>query len=112
MARNDTMSHTGENNSRPADRIADEGYRWSAAGENIAMGYRDAESAVNGWKNSPGHNRIMLSNYEHIGVGVTESARTGKRHWCAVFANPRSSVRSGEFQLVPLDVEESGPLSE
>ena len=39
-------------------------------GENIAMGYGDAESVVEGWMNSSGHKVTMLDNrYQYLGVG-------------------------------------------
>ena len=43
-------------------------------GENIAMGYGDAESVVEGWMNSSGHKVTMLDNrYQYLGVGFYES---------------------------------------
>ncbi len=45
-------------------------YSWTAAAENIAAGYFDAQSAFNGWVNSPGHYSNMMSPmvYE-VGIG-------------------------------------------
>lgn len=34
--------------------------RTARIGENIAMGYRDAQGAFDGWRSSPGHNNNML----------------------------------------------------
>ena len=33
------MTHTGSDGSDAGQRISREGYRWSAWGENVAMGY-------------------------------------------------------------------------
>ena len=53
----------------PADRCRAEGYE-SGVGENIAFGYPTAESVHNGWYNSSGHHRNMVSaGYHQIGVG-------------------------------------------
>lgn len=45
-------------------------YTWTAAAENLAAGYFDAQSAFNGWVNSPGHYSNMMSAlvYE-VGIG-------------------------------------------
>ena len=44
-------------------------------GENIAMGYGDAESVVEGWMNSSGHKVTMLDNrYQYLGVGGNPDA--------------------------------------
>jgi uncharacterized protein YkwD len=109
MAENNKMSHLGKGGSSPSGRISDEGYRWSSAGENIAMGYRTAESTVTGWKNSAGHNRIMLGGYKHVGIGVAMSPR-GSLYWAAVFATPAAATRSGKSMLS--EVVTSGPISD
>lgn len=46
----------------------DVSYGW--AGENIAYGYPTAANVMNGWMNSDGHRRNILSaNFSHIGIG-------------------------------------------
>lgn len=46
------------------------GIKYSAAGENIAMGQKTPEEVVKGWMNSPGHRaNIMSTSFTHIGVG-------------------------------------------
>lgn len=86
MASAGKLSHTG-NNAGPADRVSNAGYSWSAVGENIAMGYQTVEGVFNGWKNSPGHNAIMLGNYIEVGIGYNSSKGP---YWTAVFAIPRT----------------------
>jgi uncharacterized protein YkwD len=44
-------------------------YPITQAGENIAAGHRTPEELVNGWLNSPGHRRNILSTSWEIGVG-------------------------------------------
>lgn len=52
-------------------RLVAVGYRWSAAGENIASGFRDPWGVVRGWMGSPDHCRIILGpQYADLGVGV------------------------------------------
>jgi uncharacterized protein YkwD len=52
-------------------RLAAVGYRWSAAGENIASGFTDPWGVVRGWMGSPDHCRNILNpSYADLGVGV------------------------------------------
>ena len=54
------------------------------AGENIAIGYGNAESVMNGWMNSPGHkSNILDADYTHIGIGCYEEG--GIRYWVQMF---------------------------
>ena len=42
---------------------------YHTAGENIAMGYGDADSVMDGWMNSPGHRaNILNEDFSRIGV--------------------------------------------
>lgn len=94
MVKNETLDHVGENDSRPADRVRAEGYKWQAAGENIAMGYRTPESVMKGWMNSNGHRTNILGNYQEIGLGHAVNARKGWHYWTTVFATPSGSIRA------------------
>jgi uncharacterized protein YkwD len=44
-------------------------------GENVAYGFTDAESVVNGWLNSPAHRQNIEGNYTHSGFGVFQNAQ-------------------------------------
>ena len=84
----DKMSHTGTDGSNPGDRIARAGYGFSAWGENVAAGYPDAASAMNGWMNSPGHRaNILNGNFTQIGVGLA-SAADGTTYWTMTLGRP------------------------
>lgn len=97
MRSNGRLSHRGENGSSVSGRIVAQGYRWSAAGENIAAGYSSAQSVTSGWMGSSGHRRNILNDsYVHCGFGKSGN------YWCAVFARP-----SGGRKLA---VQEPGPL--
>jgi len=46
-------------------------YQWNHLGENIAADFNTAEGAMNGWLNSPSHQKnILNSDYQDIGVGA------------------------------------------
>ena len=53
-------------------------------GENIAYGYSTPAQVVNGWMNSEGHRKIILSaSYSKIGVGCYSSG--GVLYWSQFF---------------------------
>ncbi len=82
MSENNKLSHTGENNSSAGDRITAEEYTWNAYGENIAEGYTTEEAVVQGWLDSEGHcKNIMSGNFSEMGVALTGT------YWTQVFAN-------------------------
>jgi uncharacterized protein YkwD len=87
MAENNYFSHTGQDGSSPGDRISAAGYDWRTYGENIAAGYRDAETVMDGWLTSAGHcANIMNSSFEDIGVGVANGNGSYGIYWTQVFA--------------------------
>jgi uncharacterized protein YkwD len=74
---------------RPEDRLAAAGYPWQAYGENLAFGYPDARSAVDGWMNSPGHRaNIVGTAFTEIGTGHATDA-SGRTYYAQVFGRPR-----------------------
>lgn len=77
------FSHTSPTYGSPFDMMSRFDIRYRTAGENIAMGYRTAESVVEGWMNSPGHRANILSkNYTRIGVGYIADGS----YWTQLFA--------------------------
>ena len=70
MQQNNYFSHTSPTYGSPFDMLKQFNISYSAAGENIAMGYTTAEAVVDGWMNSPGHKANNLNpTYTHLGVG-------------------------------------------
>ncbi len=73
MACNNFISHTGSDGSRPADRVAAQGYSFTWIGENIYAGgdsYNAPEQAFAWWMNSTPHRENILgANYQSIGIG-------------------------------------------
>lgn len=92
MVANDFFSHTGSDGSEPWDRMSEQGYRWSRAGENIAAGYSDAAAATRGLLDSPGHcQNIMNPAFTEIGVGVATGDSDYGIYWTQKFGTPRIS---------------------
>lgn len=84
METNDYFSHEGLNGSRFWDRTEDAGYMGSPAGENIAVGQRDAEAVHTSWMNSEGHrNNILNSRITEMGLG------NSGRYWTQIFGVAR-----------------------
>ncbi|MEO5659234.1 MAG: CAP domain-containing protein [Polaromonas sp.] len=91
MARHSYFSHTGRDGSRVAERASRAGYPWRAIGENIAAGQMNAEVAVQGWVNSPGHcANLMSRDYTEMGAAfaVNEQSKAGI-YWVQVFGAAR-----------------------
>jgi len=61
-----------DNFSERAQALKDRGAKMVA--ENVAYGYRSAESVVNAWLNSPGHRRVIEGQYTHSGFGVLKNS--------------------------------------
>jgi len=52
------------------ERFEEAGYTNLESGaENIAVGYGDCSSLVEGWMNSPSHRKNILKDFKHLGCG-------------------------------------------
>jgi uncharacterized protein YkwD len=81
MDKNNNFSHFGTDNSSPDDRAKDAGFnKTENFGENIGMGYISISHAMEGWLNSPGHCKGIMSP-ETLYIGA---AKSGKM-WCQAF---------------------------
>lgn len=82
------FSHTSPTYGSPFDMMKSFGIRYTAAGENIAKGYMNPTSVMNGWMNSPGHKaNILNSSFTEIGVGYVSGAN-GSGYWVQMFIRP------------------------
>lgn len=83
MARRRTLTHTGTGGTSVADRIRAQGYCFRMAAENIATGYRDLPAVIQGWMQSAGHRRNILSTgASEFGLGEAGG------YWTLVLAGP------------------------
>lgn len=92
--------------SKPAE--ISQGSYGSAGYENAAWGYATPAAALEGWKNSPGHNAVILNEgswasltWKAIGVGVDEIHRT----WFLWFAGAEDPGATPVACDVPVTVE-------
>jgi uncharacterized protein YkwD len=90
MARLDRLSHELPETETPtlSDRARAAGYRFSMLGENIAFNYFSPSQAVDGWLDSEGHRRnILTAEYTQIGVSMTYNS-FGQPYYVQVFGRP------------------------
>jgi uncharacterized protein YkwD len=88
MAASKVFSHTGPDGSTPGQRARSSGYRSSAVGENLAVGYPDLPQVLAAWLESPGHRANLLDpRHRHIGVASVPSA--DGIYWVQVFGQAR-----------------------
>lgn len=72
----DYFSHDASDGSGPGDRLDAAGIDCTGWAENIAYEYdssfspEDADSIVQGWIDSPGHERNLVGDYNEQGIGV------------------------------------------
>jgi uncharacterized protein YkwD len=77
------IDHEGSDGASVTDRIERQEYAWSAAGENVALGFESVDAVVEGWLASEGHCvNLMRPVFTDLGVGRADD------FWAIVFAAP------------------------
>lgn len=85
MVSKNYFSHTSPAYGSPFTMMIHYGVKFSAAGENIAMGQQTPQAVMNAWMNSPGHRANILSAvYNQIGVGMAKNS-SGVLYWTQEF---------------------------
>ena len=90
IAQTGVLEHVILSGPYPTPRIRAEaaGYAWDVLGENLALGFSDAPSAVAAWMRSPGHRaNILGGSYSETGVVLTPDAR-GRLIFVQTFGAP------------------------
>lgn len=88
MATKNYFSHQSPTYGSPFTMMQNFGLRFSAAGENIAMGQNTPQQVMTAWMNSAGHRANILSAaYTQIGVGVARN-KSGVYYWTQDFMKP------------------------
>ena len=79
------FSHTSPKGLSPWYWFTKAGYKYSAAGENLARGFSESEYVHQAWMNSPTHKaNILNSNYKDIGIAIIKGTVNGKETTVAV----------------------------
>ena len=91
MAENDYFSHTGPEGAGIEQRVGNQDYVWQAVGENIAAGHTSVSAVVEGWLDSPGHCRnIMTEAFTEMGMAKAEDPESRySTYWTQTLGNPR-----------------------
>ncbi len=103
MAEQNYLGHTGSGESTDKtgadlnkkslfyERIAHNGYKSQASGENVAGGYSTTADVMKGWLESPGHCRnIMSPDFTEVGMAyVKKSGTQYTYYWTQDFGTPR-----------------------
>ena len=86
MMERDYFAHENLSGEDPGTRMTNAEYPWMSYGENIAYGYASPAEVVDGWHQSPGHCRNMMSDwFDEIGVGIYSEA--GGIYWTQNFGS-------------------------
>ncbi|MEK7546792.1 MAG: CAP domain-containing protein [Patescibacteria group bacterium] len=79
MAEKGYFAHTSPDGVAPWYWFADVGYKFSYAGENLAVNFIDSSDVVNAWMSSPSHRENVLSvNFTEIGVAAAKGIYKGR----------------------------------
>ncbi|PLX27473.1 hypothetical protein C0581_03430 [Candidatus Parcubacteria bacterium] len=71
MAEKEYFEHVGPDGRGLKDYMGTVEYEYKYAGENLAMGFADAQSLVNAWVNSPTHYANLIdTDYSEFGIGM------------------------------------------
>jgi hypothetical protein len=91
MAKNGYFAHTSPEGKTPWYWLAQVGYRYQYAGENLAINFSDSKDVTNAWMNSPTHRaNIVKDKYTEVGTGIATGIYEGKEtvFVAQVYANP------------------------
>lgn len=91
LAKSDRISHTGSDGSDPWARVKVTGYRANLAAENVGAGQRSFAEVLQGWKDSPRHNKnLLLADAVHMGIALETSPNSRyQTFWTLVLGKPR-----------------------
>jgi uncharacterized protein YkwD len=94
MAHLNKLSHTLPESRLPtlSDRARFVGYSFGRLAENVAQGYPNAETVVQGWMTSSGHRHNLLdADVVETGIGIAR-APGGGVYYCQVFGRRLTSL--------------------
>jgi hypothetical protein len=79
MLANNYWAHTSPSGTTPWKWLADVGYNYDVAGENLAKNYPTATATVDAWMVSETHRaNILNSKYQDVGFGVVDGMLDGR----------------------------------
>ncbi|MFA5996383.1 MAG: CAP domain-containing protein [Candidatus Paceibacterota bacterium] len=95
MAANGYFAHVSPDGKTPWYWLEQVGYRYSYAGENLAVNFTDSVDVESAWMESPTHRaNIVKPQYTHVGFGTAHGMYEGQETTFVVefFATPSTTV--------------------
>jgi len=93
MFNNDYFAHTSPNGTTPWFWLNSVGYKYTAAGENLAKDFTESVYVHEAWMNSPSHRaNILNKNYQDVGIAVVDGVINGQKTTLAVEFFGKSST--------------------
>jgi uncharacterized protein YkwD len=92
MAAMNYFSHTSLDGRSMSERVNATGYAWASLGENIAAGYPDLDSVIDGWMRSDGHcANLMNPAFDEVGLACVPAAPGSRyaQYWTQNLARAR-----------------------
>ena len=88
MARYDYIGHTSRNGSSARARVDRVGYSYRALGENVAGGQHSVDTVLQGWLDSPGHCKNLMSpDFREVAVAYATNKQSRYQiFWAQVLA--------------------------
>ena len=78
MVQNNYFEHVSPTGRHLGDFLNDVNYDYSVAGENLAVGYHNADDMMKAWKNSPTHYANMIDkDFQDMGIGLVVGTYKG-----------------------------------
>lgn len=79
MAEKSYFAHTSPEGVTPWHWLDEVGYKYSYAGENLAINFSDSKDVFDAWMNSPSHRENILNNhFTEIGIGMANGIYQNK----------------------------------
>lgn len=97
MAEKGYFAHNSPDGKRPWYWFEQVGYKYSYAGENLAVDFNESEDVVSAWMNSPTHRaNIMKGAYTEVGTAIATGTYKGKEAVFVVqhYASPRYKTQT------------------
>lgn len=95
MFKRNYWSHYGPDGTTPWNFIADEGYQYNLAGENLAKNFMFTQGVIEAWMNSTTHREnILKKDYAEVGFAVVNGVLNGEQTTLVVqmFGKPQSGL--------------------
>ena len=92
-------AHNSPSGRTPWTFFSDVGYKYQYAGENLARDFKDSDSVIVAWMNSPSHREnIVNGKYQEIGIAVVDGKLQGTETTLVVqlFGTTYGSISQGK----------------